>query len=206
MTAVQGSILGNAVLRREDPSLLKGEDKYFDDMVVDGMAYVHFVRSTVAHATINSIDISDAVTMPGVIGVYTADNLELEPFLSFPLFPPVFARPLLAKGKVRLVGDIVAVVVAETRSQAVDAAESVYFDFDILPAVVDPEAASRRRLRRCCSKNTVPTSASRPASVSKRNRLPAPTTSPRSGSSASASPASRSRTTASSRCPATMAR
>lgn len=141
MTAVQGSILGNAVLRREDPSLLKGEDKYFDDMVVDGMAYIHFVRSTVAHATINSIDISDAVSMPGVIAVHTADTLELDPFLSFPLFPPLFARNLLAKGKVRLVGDIIAVIVAETRGQAVDAAEAVYFDFDLLPAVIDPEAA-----------------------------------------------------------------
>jgi hypothetical protein len=113
MTAVQGSILGNAVLRREDPSLLRGEDKYFDDMAVEGLAYVHFVRSTVAHATINSIDISDALEMPGVLAVHTADTLEFDPWLSFPLFPPLFARNLLAKGKVRFVGDIIAVVVAD---------------------------------------------------------------------------------------------
>ena len=60
MTAVQGSILGNAVLRREDPTLLQGAEKYFDDMEVEGLGYVHFVRSTVAHATINSIEIDDA--------------------------------------------------------------------------------------------------------------------------------------------------
>jgi carbon-monoxide dehydrogenase large subunit len=141
MTAVQGSILGNAVLRREDPTLLRGDEKYFDDMKVDGVGYVHFVRSTVAHATINSIETSDAESMPGVIGIYTADNLELEPFLGFPLFPPAFARPMLAKGKVRLVGDIIAVVVAESRAAAADAAESIWFDFDPLPAVIDPEAA-----------------------------------------------------------------
>ncbi|MEM7285120.1 MAG: molybdopterin cofactor-binding domain-containing protein, partial [Actinomycetota bacterium] len=141
MTAVQGSILGNAVLRREDPTLLQGAEKYFDDMDIQGLGYVHFVRSTVAHATINSIEIDDAKDMPGVIGVFTADNLEIEPHLGFPLFPPVFARPLLAKGKVRLVGDIIAAVVAETRTQAADAAEAIWLDFDPLPAVIDPEAA-----------------------------------------------------------------
>ncbi len=141
MTAVQGSILGNAVLRREDPTLLRGEEKYFDDMAIEGVGYLHFVRSTVAHATINSIDTSEATDMPGVIAVYTADNLDLAPHLGFPMFPPLFARPLLAKGKVRLVGDIIAAVVAETRQAAADAAETIWMDFDQLPAVIDPEAA-----------------------------------------------------------------
>lgn len=142
MTDVQGSILGNAVLRREDPTLLRGDEKYFDDMKIDGLGYVHFVRSTVAHATINSIETSDAEGMPGVVAIYTADNLELAPHLGFPLFPPVFARPMLAKGKVRLVGDIIAAVVAESRSAAADAAEAIWFDFEPLPAVIDPEAAA----------------------------------------------------------------
>ena len=141
MTAVQGSILGNAVLRREDPTLLQGAEKYFDDMEVEGLGHVHFVRSTVAHATINSIETSDAEGMPGVVAIYTADNLEVAPHLGFPLFPPLFARPLLATGKVRLVGDIIAAVVAETRTQAADAAEAIWMDFDPLPAVIDPEAA-----------------------------------------------------------------
>ncbi len=141
MTAVQGSILGNAVLRREDPALLRGTQDYLDDIAIDGVGHVHFVRSTVAHATITSIDVSEARDMPGVVGVYSAEDLEIEPHLGFPLFPPVFARPMLAKGKVRFVGDIIAAVVAETRTAAVDAAESIYFDFDLLPAVIDPEAA-----------------------------------------------------------------
>ncbi|HJM97899.1 MAG TPA: xanthine dehydrogenase family protein molybdopterin-binding subunit [Acidimicrobiales bacterium] len=141
MTAVKGSILGNAVLRREDPTLLTGEDKYFDDMEIEGLGFVYFARSPVAHANIISIDTSDAETISGVVGVWTADDLELEPFLGFPMFPPLFARPPLAKGKVRLVGDIIAVVVADSFSAAADAAAAVWMDFEPLPAVTDPEKA-----------------------------------------------------------------
>ena len=141
MTAVQGSILGNAVLRREDPTLLKGIDKYYDDMAVEGLGYVHFVRSPFAHANLGSIDTSESAGMPGVIGVWTADDLEIADFQGFPMFPVEFNRPALARGKVRFVGDIVAVVAAETREQAADAAEVVVPDYDPLPAVVDMEAA-----------------------------------------------------------------
>ncbi|MEE9415638.1 MAG: xanthine dehydrogenase family protein molybdopterin-binding subunit [Acidimicrobiales bacterium] len=137
MSDVQGSILGNSVLRREDPTLLTGADSYFDDLTVEGMAYVHFVRSLVAHANITSIDISDAETMPGVVGVYTSDNLEMAPYM--PMVPP--AMPLPAKDKVRFVGDIVAIVVAESRAQAVDAAELIFVDYDYLPTLVDPMKA-----------------------------------------------------------------
>ena len=101
MTDVKGSILGNAVLRREDPTLLTGEDKYFDDMEIDGLGYVYFARSPVAHANIISIDTSDAKEVQGVVGVWTAEELELEPHLGFLMFPPHFARPPLAKEKVR---------------------------------------------------------------------------------------------------------
>ncbi|HEX4982551.1 MAG TPA: xanthine dehydrogenase family protein molybdopterin-binding subunit, partial [Ilumatobacteraceae bacterium] len=138
---VEGSILGHAVLRREDPSLLTGADKYYDDMAVDGLAHVYFVRSSFAHGTLNSVDLTDALAMPGVIAAHSADTLEMKPFISFPLMPPATARPPLAKGKVRLVGDIVAVIVAETLAQATDAGEVVGVDVDPLPAVVDPEAA-----------------------------------------------------------------
>ncbi|HUF84554.1 MAG TPA: xanthine dehydrogenase family protein molybdopterin-binding subunit [Acidimicrobiia bacterium] len=136
-----GSILGNAVRRTEDPRILSGEARYFDDMPVDGLVHVAFVRSTVAHATIESIDTSEAAAMPGVVAVYTAADLELGPLQGFAMVPPVFARPPLASERVRFVGDMVAAVVAETRAQAVDAAELVIVDYDPLPAVVDPEAA-----------------------------------------------------------------
>ncbi len=141
MTAVQGSILGNAVLRREDPTLLKGSDKYYDDMAVDGLGYVHFVRSPYAHATLGAVDTSEAAAMPGVIGVWANGDLEIPDYQGFPMFPPEFNRPVLATGKVRFVGDIVAVVVAESREEAADAAEAVVVDYDPLPAVVDMEAA-----------------------------------------------------------------
>ncbi|MGF1596509.1 MAG: xanthine dehydrogenase family protein molybdopterin-binding subunit [Acidimicrobiales bacterium] len=139
--AVQGSILGNAVQRLEDPTLLRGADKYYDDMDVPGVTHLHFVRSPYAHATIDSIDTSDAAGMDGVLGVYTAENLEIADFQGFPAFDPGFNRPVLAKGKVRFVGDIVAAVVAESREAAADAAEAVVVDYTPLPAIVDIEAA-----------------------------------------------------------------
>ena len=69
MTAVKGSILGNAVLRREDPTLLTGEEEYFDDMEIEGLGFVYFARSPVAHANIISIDTSEAKTVSGVVDV-----------------------------------------------------------------------------------------------------------------------------------------
>ena len=141
MTEVKGSILGNAVLRREDPTLLTGEDKYFDDMEIEGLGFVYFARSPVAHANIIAIETTEAKTIDGVVGVWTADDLDLAPYLGFPMFPPHFARPPLAKGKVRLVGDIIAVVVADSLSAAADAAEAIWMDFEPLPAVTDPEKA-----------------------------------------------------------------
>jgi carbon-monoxide dehydrogenase large subunit len=136
-----GSILGNPVRRREDPGILTGRTQYFDDLPITGMAHVAFVRSTIAHATIEGIDTSDAVSMPGVVAVYTSENLELPDHHGFMMLPPTMNRPPLARDRVRFVGDIVAVVVAETKAQAVDAAEAVIVDYDPLPVVVDMEAA-----------------------------------------------------------------
>ena len=136
-----GSILGNPVRRREDPGILTGRTQYFDDLPITGMAHVAFVRSTIAHATIEDIDTSDAVSMPGVVAVYTSGNLELPDHHGFMMLPPTMNRPPIARDRVRFVGDIVAVVVAETKAQAVDAAEAVIVDYDPLPVVVDMEAA-----------------------------------------------------------------
>jgi carbon-monoxide dehydrogenase large subunit len=134
-----GSILGHAVPRREDPGILRGATRYFDDLQVPDLAHVAFVRSTMAHARLTEVDTSEARTMPGVLGVYAASDLDLAPVLGFIMLPPVFSRPPLASEVVRFVGDIVAVVVAETRAQAVDAAEAVIVDYDPLPTLVDPE-------------------------------------------------------------------
>ncbi len=140
-SAPSGSILGHAVPRREDPAILVGEARYFDDLAVEGLLHAHFVRSTVAHGRLVGLDVADAAAAPGVVGVFTAEDLALEPILGFAMLPPTLARPPLATDRVRFVGEALAVVVAEQRAQAVDAAEAVIADIEPLPAVVDPEAA-----------------------------------------------------------------
>ena len=139
-----GSILGNAVQRLEDPTLLTGAGKYADDLVEPGMAHVVFARSPVAHGTIISIDVSAAEGMPGVLAVYRAEeghDLGLAPFQGFAMMPAEVNRPVFAKDRVRFVGDIVAAVVAETRAQAADAADVVLVDYDPLPVVTSAAAA-----------------------------------------------------------------
>ncbi len=137
---VSGSILGNAVRRLEDPALLTGAGKYVDDLVEPNMAHVAFVRSTVAHANIGSVDVTEALSMPGVVAVYHAggDDLGLPSLQQFPAMPETLNLPVFATDKVRFVGDVVAAVVAETRAQAVDAAERVVVEYDQLPSVTTP--------------------------------------------------------------------
>ena len=136
-----GSLLGNAVPRVEDPDLLTGRGRYVDDLPIDGVLHAYFVRSPIAHGRITGIDTAEALAMPGVVAVFTGADLGLAPYSAFFRIHPECARPPLAQDKVRFVGDPVAVVVAETRTQAQDAAEAVVVDYDPLPAVTDMEAA-----------------------------------------------------------------
>jgi carbon-monoxide dehydrogenase large subunit len=139
---VAGSILGNRVLRKEDPKFLTTGGVYVDDLdepALEGALHVTYVRSTVAHGRILSIDISDALQVPGVVAIYTAADLGLEPVPS--TFNPAVARGLLAIDKVRFVGEPVAVVLSEERAQGEDAVEQVIVDYDVLPVVVDMEDA-----------------------------------------------------------------
>ncbi len=133
-----GSILGNAVVRLEDPTLLTGAGKYLDDLDSPNAARVVFVRSSVAHGTVASVDVDAVRAMPGVLAVYHAggDDLGLAPFQGFPMLSEAFNRPVFARDRVRFVGDIVAAIVAETGAQAVDAAEAVVVDIDPLPVVI----------------------------------------------------------------------
>ena len=136
-----GSILGNEVLRLEDPTLLTGEGKYVDDLVETGMLHVALVRSPVAHGTINSVDLGDAESMPGVVAVYHAGNdLGMPSMQGFPMLPPDYNRPIFASDRVRFVGDVIAAVVAESQAQANDAAEQVFADIDALPVVMTAAA------------------------------------------------------------------
>jgi carbon-monoxide dehydrogenase large subunit len=135
--AAAGSILGNSVLRLEDPALLTGGGKYVDDLVEPGMLSVSFVRSTVAHANVVSVDVEGARAMPGVVGVYHAagDDLGMPTFQSFPMMPAALNRPIFAGQRVRFVGDIVAAVVADTKTHANDAADAVVVEYEPLPVV-----------------------------------------------------------------------
>ena len=141
-TELRGSILGNRVTRTEDPELLTGAGKYIADLDLgDRALHAVFVRSDIAHGVINSIDISEALRMPGVVAVWTADELDIAPHHGFATIDPAFARPPLATDRVRFVGEAVAVVFAETAAQGTDAADAVFADIDPLPAVTDAEAA-----------------------------------------------------------------
>ena len=135
-----GSVLGEKVLRKEDPKFLTTGGVYIDDFTdprLDRAVHVVFARSSVAHGTINSIDTSEAAGMPGVLAVHTAASLSLEPQPS--AFNPRVARTLLASDKVRWVGEPIAAIVAETYEQATDAAQTVVADIDPLPVLIDLE-------------------------------------------------------------------
>ena len=139
------SILGNRVVRREDPRFLTTGGVYVDDLDLEGAVRLVYVRSTMAHARIDSIDTSAAAAAPGVVGVFTGEDLAelgLAPHL-LPVYPEGMRRPFVAHGVVRYVGQPVVAVLAETQAQAVDAAEMVVVEYDPLPVVVDPEQAAR---------------------------------------------------------------
>ncbi|MFN8465213.1 MAG: aerobic carbon-monoxide dehydrogenase large subunit [Caldilineaceae bacterium] len=141
---------GQPIKRNEDPRLLTGQATFTDDVHLTGMLHAAFVRSDYAHARIKRIDTAAALAMPGVVAVYTAADLgaywQPGPLLVPPppvkdlVFNPRTQVPL-AKDKIRHSGEPIAVVVAETRYQAEDAAEQVFVEVEMLPAVVDIEHA-----------------------------------------------------------------
>jgi carbon-monoxide dehydrogenase large subunit len=145
--------IGARVLRKEDKRFITGHGRYVDDMVVPGMKYAAFVRSPHAHAAIAGIDVSAADAMPGVIGVLVGEQLQADGIGNLICGWGVSSKdgspmkmgawPALAVGTVRHVGQAVAVVVAETRLQARDAADAVAVDYQELPAVVRAPDALR---------------------------------------------------------------
>ena len=141
--------IGASPKRREDVRFLTGAGNYTDDINVAGQLYVHFLRSDVAHGTLNSVDTSAASGMPGVVRIFTGEDFadigglpcgwQVTDRFGEPMQEP--KHPVLAHGKVRHVGDPIAAVVAETLEQARDAAEAIEVDITELPAVVDMKAA-----------------------------------------------------------------
>jgi carbon-monoxide dehydrogenase large subunit len=144
--------IGESVRRKEDLRFLTGAGQYTDDINLPNQRYAVFVRSPHAHAAIKSVDVSRAEAMPGVAKVFTGKDVEgkmgglpcgwlITSTDGQPMKEP--PHPILAQGKVRYVGDHVAMVVADTLAQARDAAEAVEVDYDVLPAVVDVKDAAK---------------------------------------------------------------
>lgn len=143
--------IGARSLRKEDARFLTGTGHYVDDISRPGQAYAAFVRSPHAHAKLNEVDTSKAAKAPGVIGVFTGDDLAADGIGGLicgwtvtdkngdPMKAP--PHPALAQGKVNYVGDHVAIVIADTLSEARDAAELVNVDYEVLTANVDTDAA-----------------------------------------------------------------
>ncbi|MDW4496754.1 xanthine dehydrogenase family protein molybdopterin-binding subunit [Sulfitobacter sp. D35] len=141
--------IGASTKRREDVRFLTGAGRYTDDINIHGQAHVFFLRSDVAHGTIDGLDTSAAEGMPGVVKIFTGADFEGVGGLPCgwqvtdrhgdPMQEP--PHPVIAQGKVRHVGEIVAAVVADTLEQARDAAEAISVDISELPAVVDMKAA-----------------------------------------------------------------
>ncbi|WP_420995837.1 xanthine dehydrogenase family protein molybdopterin-binding subunit [Cupriavidus sp. 30B13] len=145
-------LIGAPVRRKEDYRFLTGNGQYTDDIVLPQQSYGCFVRSPHAHARIRAIDKTGALASPGVIAVFTGDDIAADKVGGLPCGwlihnidgspmkePP---HPVLAQGKARHVGDQVALVVAETLAQARDAAEKIEVDYEELPAVVNTAQAA----------------------------------------------------------------
>ena len=113
------SILGNRVLRTEDPKFLTAGGSYLDDLVIEGAAYVTYVRSTVAHARLTGVDTSEAAGAPGVIGVFTSADVDLEPLApGIIMLNQAVRTPFLARDVVRYVGEPVVALVTGIRDIA----------------------------------------------------------------------------------------
>jgi carbon-monoxide dehydrogenase large subunit len=144
MNARQGFI-GQSVLRREDARFLTGRGQYTDDITLHGQTYAAFLRSPHAHAKIVSLSTTAAAAAPGVLGIFTGEHFKaigglpcgwlINNIDGTPMKEP--KHPVLADGKVRYVGDRVALVVAETLEQARAAAQMIEVEYEVLPAFID---------------------------------------------------------------------
>jgi carbon-monoxide dehydrogenase large subunit len=148
--------VGGGILRKEDPELLTGQGRFVDDIALPGMLWLSFVRSPVAHANLARVDVAAAKELPGVVAVFTGQDLADEWAAAMPCAWPIANRTLpeeptadaripdhwpVAKDRVRFMGEIVAVVVADSRERAADAVEAVEVDYDELPVVTDMQEA-----------------------------------------------------------------
>src|SRR5215468_2299973 len=133
------SVIGQRVLRVEDRRFLVGEGKYVENLELANALHVTFVRSPYPHARIVGIDASAARDLPDT-QVLTAEDVELQVFPTppIPLLNQEMPRPFVARDVVRYAGEIVGVVLTESRAAGADAAELVFVDYDPLEATADP--------------------------------------------------------------------
>jgi aerobic carbon-monoxide dehydrogenase large subunit len=142
------TLFGSGIKRREDPRLLTGKGLFVDDLKLPGLTYAVVLRSPYAHAKIRRVDVSAAKAAPGVVAVYTGQDLagKVNPLPCAWNVPNCDLKtpphPVLAADTVRYVGDGVALVIAESRAEARDAIDLIDVDYDPLPVVVDPEKAT----------------------------------------------------------------
>ena len=143
--------IGASVVRKEDRRFITGKGRYVDDVKMVGLTHAHFIRSPYAHAKVKSIDSSAAMKMPGVVGVLTGQQIVDDKVGNLICGWAITSKdgtpmkmgawPAMAPEVVRFVGQAVAVVIAETKNQAKDAAEAVVINYEELPAVADIAAA-----------------------------------------------------------------
>jgi carbon-monoxide dehydrogenase large subunit len=139
-------LFGAAIKRREDPRFITGRGQYVDDVKLPGMTYAAFVRSPHAHARIKGINAAKAKAVPGVVAVYTGQDVQVGGLPCGWMLPDIKVppRPVLASGKARYVGEPVAVVIGETAYAAKDGAEAVQVDYEPLPGVADGKKAHQK--------------------------------------------------------------
>ena len=147
MTQAPERYIGGSVPRKEDPALLTGKANWTDNIKLPGMMHAAMLRSPVAHAKVTSIDVSAAKEQPGVLDVFTGEDLASEWPGGVPCAANVTEEqntpfhPPIVTDEVRYLGDVVAVVVATDRYTAKDALELIEVEYDELPVVTDMEAA-----------------------------------------------------------------
>jgi len=143
MAVTEERLFGKAIKRREDPRFITGRGQYVDDVKLPGMTYAAFVRSPHAHARIKKVDAAAARKVAGVLAVYAGEDVQVGGLPCGWMLPgiKVPARPALAQGKVRYVGEPVAIVIGETPFAAKDGAEAVRVQYEALPGVADGKKA-----------------------------------------------------------------
>jgi carbon-monoxide dehydrogenase large subunit len=147
------TFIGKSVKRLEDKRFITGKGNYTDDIVLPGMTHGYILRSPYAHARIVRIDTSDAAAMPGVVAIFTGKDIAETGIVGVPTGWQVNFRsgdtmkepphPLLVSDKALHVGDGIAIVIAESREQAKDAADSIDVEYEVLPAVANPAKAAQ---------------------------------------------------------------